>query len=175
MACGLCLDLWPIVQCNAAGQVVLKLKTAWRDGTTHIVMSPLEFMQRLAALVPRPRLHLIHFHGGLAPSFTNEAKLRALVVPAQPQEATGESQLAANESGCAQHRPVRISWARLLKRVFEIDLEHCPNCGRAQDHRSHHGGAGDSSASLPTWGCRPVRRSGYRRASARWRKPVLSR
>ncbi len=37
------------VQCNAAGQVVLKLKTPWRDGTTHIVMSPLEFMQRLAA------------------------------------------------------------------------------------------------------------------------------
>ena len=39
------------VQINAAGQVVLKLKTAWRDGTTHLVMSPLEFMQRLAALV----------------------------------------------------------------------------------------------------------------------------
>jgi hypothetical protein len=47
------------VQCNAAGQVVLKLKTPWRDGTTRLVMSPLEFMQRLAALVPRPRLHLI--------------------------------------------------------------------------------------------------------------------
>ena len=29
------------VQCNAAGQVVLKLKTPWRDGTTHLVMSPL--------------------------------------------------------------------------------------------------------------------------------------
>jgi len=42
------------VQCNSAGQVVLKLKTPWRDGTTHPVMSP-EFMQRLAALVPRPR------------------------------------------------------------------------------------------------------------------------
>ena len=38
------------VQCNAAGQVVLKLKTAWRDGTTHIVMSPLQFMQRLAKI-----------------------------------------------------------------------------------------------------------------------------
>ena len=37
------------VQTNAAGQVVLKLKTSWRDGTTHLVMSPLEFMQRLAA------------------------------------------------------------------------------------------------------------------------------
>jgi hypothetical protein len=24
---------------------------------------------------------------------------------------------------------VRLSWARLLKRVFERDLEHCPNCG----------------------------------------------
>ena len=56
------------VQTNAAGQVVLKLKTAWRDGTTHLVRSPLEFMQRLAvlefmqrlaALVPRSRLHLI--------------------------------------------------------------------------------------------------------------------
>ena len=51
------------VQTNAARQVVLKLKTPWRDGTTHLVMSPLEFMQRLAALVPRPRLHLIRFHG----------------------------------------------------------------------------------------------------------------
>ncbi|MGH8568920.1 MAG: transposase [Gammaproteobacteria bacterium] len=37
-------------------------------GTTHIVMSPREFLQRLAALVPRPRLHLIRFHGVLARS-----------------------------------------------------------------------------------------------------------
>jgi hypothetical protein len=35
-----------------------RLKTPWRDGTTHLVMTPLEFMQRLVALVPRPRLHL---------------------------------------------------------------------------------------------------------------------
>ena len=46
---------------NHAGQVVLKLKTPYRDGTSHLVISPLEFMQRLAALVPRPRLHLIRF------------------------------------------------------------------------------------------------------------------
>ena len=26
-------------------------------------------------------------------------------------------------------RQARISWARLLKRVFDIDLQHCPNCG----------------------------------------------
>ncbi len=45
----------------------LKLKTPWRNGTTHLVMRPLEFMQRMAALVPRPRLHLIRFHDVLAP------------------------------------------------------------------------------------------------------------
>ena len=44
------------VQTNAAGQVMLKLKTAWRDGTPHLVISPLEFMERLAALVPRTGL-----------------------------------------------------------------------------------------------------------------------
>ena len=60
---------------NGKGQVLLQLKSPWRDGTTHIVMSPLEFMQRLAALVPRPRLHLIHFHGVLAPN----AGLRAAI------------------------------------------------------------------------------------------------
>ena len=62
---------------------MLKLKTPWRDGTTHLVKSPLEFMQRLAALVPRSRLHLIRFHGVLAPN----AKLRALVVPQEPKPA----------------------------------------------------------------------------------------
>lgn len=113
------------VQCNAAGQVVLKLKTSWRDGTTHLVMSPLEFMQRLAALVPRPRLHLIRFHGVLAPN----AKLCAMVVPQGPVEGVEAAKPAECEAPCAHHRPVRLSWAWLLKRVFEIDLEHCPNCG----------------------------------------------
>ena len=32
---------------------MLQLKSPWRDGTTHIRMSPLEFMQRLAALISR--------------------------------------------------------------------------------------------------------------------------
>ena len=52
--------------CSPLWSVVLQLKSPWRDGTTHIVMSPLELMQRLAALVPRPRLHLIRSHGALA-------------------------------------------------------------------------------------------------------------
>jgi hypothetical protein len=47
------------VKINAAAQVELKLETPWRDGTPHPVMSPKELMQRLTALAPRPRLHLI--------------------------------------------------------------------------------------------------------------------
>jgi hypothetical protein len=119
------------VQLNDAGQVELKLKTPWRDGTTHLVMSPLEFMQRLAALVPRPRLHLIRFHGVLA----SNAKLRPLVVPQGPEvqeQATevavpGECEVETGQAG-----PHRISWAQLLKRVFDIDMQHCPNCGAGE-------------------------------------------
>ena len=80
-------------------------------------------MQRLAALVSRPRLPLIRFHGVLAP----HAKLRAQIVPSEP--------LNAHET-CAHHAqsppalaPARMSWACLLKRVFDIDVERCPNCG----------------------------------------------
>ena len=40
------------VQCNAAGQVVLKLKTPWHDNTRHLMMSPLKFILRLAPLFP---------------------------------------------------------------------------------------------------------------------------
>ena len=69
---------------NRAGDVVLQLKSAFKDGTTHIVMAPLEFMQRLAALVPRPRLHLIRFHGVLAPG----AKLRSEIIPSPVEQAT---------------------------------------------------------------------------------------
>jgi hypothetical protein len=41
---------------NATGQVELRLKTPWRYGITNLVMRPLQFMQRLAELVPRPRV-----------------------------------------------------------------------------------------------------------------------
>ena len=85
---------------NRKGQVVLKLKTAYRDGTSHIVMSSLEFMQRLAALVPRPRLHWIRFHGALAPN----AKLRAAIVPIPPAHTTtGHTGECAHAHGARAH------------------------------------------------------------------------
>ena len=95
-------------------------KTPWHDGTTHQGTPPLEFMQRLAALVPRPRLHLIRCHGVLAPSSTTSAKMRAQaqVLPQAPVEPADAAQPAACEAKWAHHRPVRMSWARLLKRVL---------------------------------------------------------
>ena len=77
-------------------------------------MSPQEFMQRLAALVPRPKLHLIRFHGVLAPN----AKLRAMVVPQVLEPSALEAKPAKCEASCVHHRPVRLSWARLLERVL---------------------------------------------------------
>jgi len=82
-------------------------------------------MQWLAALVPRPRLHLIRFHAVLAP----HAKLRALVVQQEPEPPAQEAKPAECAVHCMHPRPARLSWAKLLKRVFEIDREHCPNCG----------------------------------------------
>jgi len=88
------------------GEVVLQLKTPYRDGTTHLVMTPLEFLQRLAALVPRPRLHLIRFHGVLAPN----AALRSQIVPGNPDQATdtadGEGELSSASTR------TRMSWAQ---------------------------------------------------------------
>jgi Putative transposase len=69
---------------NRAVQVVLQLKSTYKDGTTHIVMEPLEFMVRLVALVPRPRLHLIRFHGRAGAN----AKLRSKIVPVPAERAT---------------------------------------------------------------------------------------
>ena len=95
------------IKLNAAGQVQLKLKTPWRDGTPHLVMSPLDFMQCLAALVPQRPLE-------------------------QEEPATETAAASECEVETAQPRLGRISWARLLKRVFDIDIQHCPNCGSGE-------------------------------------------
>jgi hypothetical protein len=110
----------------------LRLKSAFKDGTTHIVMEPLEFMERLAALVPRPRLHLIRFHGVLAPN----AKLRREIVPSPSQQATSEEP----KTGC-QREPTESLALSLSERC---DLEHfaplrplrCPS--RPKQHRDFH-------------------------------------
>jgi hypothetical protein len=60
------------------GLVVLELKRAFSDGTTHVLFEPDDFIARLAALVPRPRAHLVRYFGVFAPN----APQRRLIVTA---------------------------------------------------------------------------------------------
>jgi hypothetical protein len=70
----------------ADGRLLYRLKHRWRDGTTHVVFEPGELVEKLAALVPPPRFHLVRYHGVLGPC----ASQRALVIPGPepPGEAT---------------------------------------------------------------------------------------
>jgi hypothetical protein len=45
------------------GRVLLTLKGEWSDGTTHVLCEPIELLERLAALVPRPRINIVIYHG----------------------------------------------------------------------------------------------------------------
>jgi hypothetical protein len=59
------------------GRLLYRLKHRWRDGTTHVVFEPYELVEKLAALVPPPRFHLVRYHGILGPC----ASERGRVVP----------------------------------------------------------------------------------------------
>jgi Putative transposase len=48
------------------GRALVKLKTVWRDGPSHFLFEPIEFLEKLAALIPRPAVNLLLYHGVLA-------------------------------------------------------------------------------------------------------------
>jgi hypothetical protein len=111
---------------TSSGQVRCQLKTPYHDGTTHIVMEPLDLMARLAALVPPPRMHLTRYHGVFAP----HSQLRAKVTPVK--RGVGAAKSAYQSSQIQQQttpRHVAMNWARRLKRVFGVEIEGCARCG----------------------------------------------
>jgi hypothetical protein len=54
-------------------------KTSYRDGATDVVFQPLDFIARLAALVPRPRVNLTSFHGPFSPNTSNARRSRSYI------------------------------------------------------------------------------------------------
>ena len=103
----------------ADGNVALRFKRPFSDGTEAVVFTPFELIERLLPLIPRPRKHIIRFHGILAPA----AGYRAKVVPAPkasvpPREGPGPEPPAR----------YRLPWAELLRRVFLVDALDCPRC-----------------------------------------------
>ena len=114
------------------GRLALHFKQAWRDGTTHTVYTPHELIERLIPLIPRPRRHLVRYHGILAPA----AKDRAKVVPTPSAPKTPEAR-NSDTVGATETREISVRelprnshlpWAVLLKRVFMTDALTCPKC-----------------------------------------------
>ncbi len=92
--------------------VTLTLRSPWSDGTGALRFDPVDFVGRLAALVPPRRQHLVRYHGVLAPA----ARWRSRVVPVPKEPA-------------APKRPSRWRrWADLVERVFGWQPQRCPCC-----------------------------------------------
>ena len=106
-----------------SGNIKYKLKKAWSTGKTHVLLSPHELIEKLCALVPLPRMHLVRYSGVLAPN----AKMRKGIIPGKTRAQIKAEQEEKNKD----EKPTLLqksSWAKLLAKVFEIDISKC-SCG----------------------------------------------
>ena len=58
----------PRLSLSSAGKMVYTLKAPYREGATQVAFDPVDFIARLAALVPKPRVNLTGYHGVLVPN-----------------------------------------------------------------------------------------------------------
>ena len=72
-----------------------ELKTSYRDGTTHVFFETLDLMARLAALIPKPRVNLIRYHGVFAPNSPHRA-----AGPTRPQSARFDARQITRTATC---------------------------------------------------------------------------
>jgi hypothetical protein len=102
------------------GKVKMRLKTAWRDGTTHLLFEPGEFIEKLAALIPPPRSHLVRWAGVFAPNspYRKEITLKPAV----------KKGFQFNEDS-SETKAKNHSWSAMLAQVFKIDVTKCETCG----------------------------------------------
>jgi hypothetical protein len=107
---------------TAEGRVLLRLKTPWANGTTHLLYEPLDLLAKLAALIPRPQKNLIQYHGVLAA----RSKLRARVVAYRRNP---EAPARAAVGGAETKGHQRGAWADLMRRAFGYELLACTRCG----------------------------------------------
>ena len=103
------------LQEDTNGDLVYTFTHPWADGTTGIRLAPGELLETLAALVPLPHVHLVRYGGCLAP----HSHLRGSVIPTPRQQGVDAEM---------DTRSPYWSWARLLQRVFALDMARCPWC-----------------------------------------------
>ena len=106
------------LQAEANGDLLYTFTHPWSDGTTGIRLSPWELLEKLAALVPLPHVHLVRYGGCLAP----HSHLRGAIRPTPRQQGL---------DGAETHPGTPYwPWARLLGRVFGLEMATCPFCRR---------------------------------------------
>jgi len=108
----------------ATGKVRYELKTPYRNGSTHVIFEPVDFVARLAALVPKPRVNLTRFHGVFAPN----SKHRIHVTPAKRGRGRKAQQQEPWDEKTQVERHAAMTWMQRLKRVFNSDIETCKKC-----------------------------------------------
>ena len=107
------------------GRLAYRMKAPWRDGTTHLIMSDDELVEKLVALVPAPRFHLVRYFGILA----SAAKQRPSIVPVPPPASHTESCGHRDSSEKEKPHARNYSWSQLMARIFAVDVLECPRCG----------------------------------------------
>jgi hypothetical protein len=118
---------------TADGQVWLRLRAPWRDGTTGFLFDPVDFLGRLAVLVPRPRVNLMLYYGVLGARSAWRADVVGHAGPAAtaggpPAMAGGQAGPAGDEASPTDDGR-RLAWAALMERTFGVDVLACPRCG----------------------------------------------
>ena len=113
------------IELTESGKVRYELKTPYRNGTTHVIFEPLDFIARLAALVPKPRVNLTRFHGVFAPNSKHRKLVTSDKKEAKKTAKVEESRVPHTEA----EKRRGMTWAQRLKRVFNIDVQTCTECG----------------------------------------------
>ena len=90
----------------------------------HVIFEPLDFIARLAALVPKPRVNLTRFHGVFAPN----SKYRMTITPAKRGRGSRKAIDTEPDDRTPMEQHAAMTWARRLKRVFNIDITECEQC-----------------------------------------------
>jgi hypothetical protein len=114
---------------DAEGQVCIALRHQWSDRTTHLRFDPIALLERLAVLIPRPRINLVLYYAVLAPRAPWRAAVVALAGSEWSAAPTEVCAVADDRSELTSRRGDGYLWAELMRRTFGIDVLECPRCG----------------------------------------------
>src|SRR5262249_52000090 len=111
------------------GRLSYRMRRPAPDGSTHLILTPLALLKKLAALIPPPRVHHVRFHGVFGPAARLRSSVTALSKPELPSVQEPQLEVGPTTSASSIRPASRLDWAALLKRVFDIEILRCARCG----------------------------------------------